>query len=174
MALAVLQLHDTPWIDSEYGHRSVFFITNTSSPRIPLFEPAYVSRSFVATNITNQNTFLKSDGRALAKNTLLYALGIALIELSYGQPLLTFALPSELDARGNATSRTEMLVAGRLLQEIRDRELVNYAWATARCVQCDLGYPFDYSLNDDTFRAKFIEKVIEPLKDDYDEIFLTK
>lgn len=117
---------------------------------------------------------MKSDGRTLAKNALLYALGVALIELSYGQPLLTFALPSELDAGGNATSRTEMLVAGRLLQEIRDRELANYAWATARCVQCDLGYPFDYSLNDDTFRAKFIEMVIEPLKDDYDEIFLTK
>ena len=115
-----------------------------------------------------------SDGRVLAKNTLLYALGVALIELSYGQPLLTLAMPSELDAEGDATSKTEMLVAGRLLQEIRDRELLNFAWATACCVQCDLGYPFDYSLNDDTFRAKFIERVIEPLKDDYDEIFLTK
>jgi hypothetical protein len=175
MALAVLQLHNTPWLDSAWDTDDIQFITDSSGSAPSLFEPSYVSRSFDPHAPSRSVcSSVKSTGRLLAKNSLIFALGVALIELSYGEPLLARALPSELDAQGNETPHTEILIATRLVKHIRNRELDNYAWATARCVECDLGYPFDYSLDDDTFRTKFLEGVVGPLKDDYDEIFRSK
>jgi len=168
--VAVLQLHGTPWISSDYGLDYLFFPVNGSTPEVPLFEPAYVSRTFVTANAANTRPPLVSDGRRSAKNPLLYALGVSLMELTYGQRLLALAIPRELDPHGNETPATEMLVAARLLKKIRDCELDRYALATASCVQCDLGYPFEYSLDDDEFRASFIERVIIPLQEDYDAI----
>lgn len=168
--MAVLQLHGTSWINSDYGLDYLFFPTNGSTPEIPLFEPAYVSRTFIAANAANIKAPVASEGRRLARNPLLYALGVSLMELTYGQRLPALAISSELDPHGNETPTTEMLVAVRLLKRIRDCELDRYALATASCVQCDLGYPFDYSLDDENFRANFIKRVIIPLKDDYDVI----
>lgn len=173
MALAVLQLHNTPWLESTWDTQDIKFITDNPGVSASLFEPSYVSRSFNASSSPPASQII-SNGRVLAKNPLIFALGVALVELSYGEPLLARALPSELDPQGNVTPNTEMLVAARLVKDIRNRELDNYAWATARCVECDMGYPFDYSLDDDGFRAKFLEGVIGPLKDDYDEIFSNK
>ena len=170
MAVAVLQLHGTPWIGSDYGQDSVFFHTNVSTPDIPLFEPAYVSRTFITANATSASLPVISEGRKLARNPLLYGLGVSLMELTYGQRLLALALPDELDSDGNAIPTTEMLVAARLLGDIQKREHDRFALAAASCVQCDLGYPFNYSLDDDKFRANFIERVITPLKEDYDAI----
>jgi len=170
MAIAVLQLHGTPWIGSDYGHDSVFFPTNASTPDIPLFEPAYVSRTFITANATRTDPPLVSEGRKLARNPLLYGLGVSLMELTYGQRLLALALSDELDSHGNVIPTTEMLVAARLLEDIQRREHDRFALAAASCVQCDLGYPFNYNLDDDNFRASFIERVIKPLKEDYDAI----
>ena len=170
MAVAVLQLHGTPWIGSDYGHDSVFFPTNASTPDIPLFEPAYVSRTFVTANAACTDPPIASEGRKLARNPLLYGLGVSLMELTYGQRLLALALADELDSNGDVKPTTEMLVATRLLADIQNREHDRFALAAASCVTCDLGYPFSSSLDDDKFRASFIERVITPLKEDYDAI----
>jgi len=169
LAVAVLQLHGTPWISSNYGLGHLFFPTNGSAPEIPLFEPAYVSRTFITANVASVEPPVVSEARIRGKNPLVYALGVSLMELVYGR-LPALAKSSELDPQGNETPNTEMLVAVRLLKQIRDDEPGNYAHATASCVHCEFGYPYDHSLDDDQFRAKFIERVIIPLKEDYDAI----
>ncbi|KAF2739422.1 hypothetical protein EJ04DRAFT_310925 [Polyplosphaeria fusca] len=171
LALAVLQLHDTPWLPPTWDSKNIQFITNSPNNPTSLFEPSYVACSFSAASPGQCQQQRSSNGRILSKNPMIFALGVALIELSYGMPLLQRALPSELDDQGIPNANTEMLVAARLVKDIRNRELDNYAWATARCVECDMGYPFDYSLEDDGFRAKFVEGVVLPLKDDYEEVF---
>jgi len=170
MALAVLQLHGTPWIGSDYGHDAVFFPTNPSTPDIPLFEPAYVSRTFITVNTTSANPSAVSEGRKFTRNPLLFALGVSLMELTYGRRLLALALTKELDSQGNVQPTTEMLVATRLLADIKTREDDRFALVAASCVHCDFGYPFVSSLDHDDFRAHFIERVITPLKEDYDAI----
>ena len=171
MAFGVLQLHDTPWLHPDWDSKDVGFIVQETRSRIALLDPPYVSHSFHSSHGASSNPLGHSAGRRLAKNALIFALGIALLELSYGQPLVSLALPNELDAQATETPQTEMLVATRLIKGIRDRESDNYALATASCVQCDMGYPFDYSLEDSGFRSSFIERVVSPLQEDYDRIF---
>jgi hypothetical protein len=171
MALAVLQFHGSPWLDPAFQTKDLLFLTQNLDNSTPLFSPAYISHSFINNSTAPTPKKSESIGRKLAKNPYIFALGVALLELSYGESLLLRAQPDELDAQGLETPNTEMLVASRLIKDIRNRELNNYALATASCIQCDMGYPFDYSLNDDGFRAKFIERVLGPLRDDCKEIF---
>ena len=112
-----------------------------------------------------------SNGRKLTRNTLIFALGVLLLELSYGTSLIEQANSSELDAQKQETEWTESLVATRLLQDIRGHEPDSYALATKSCVECDMGYGLDYSLDDEGFRSGFIDRVVLPLKANYDEIF---
>jgi hypothetical protein len=94
-----------------------------------------------------------------------------LLELSYGKPLITCALPNELDANGEELPETELIVAQRLVKDIENRETKNYSWATASCIHCDVGEPRQSSLDEEGFRAGFIACVIEPLEDDYTFLF---
>ncbi|CAO2654404.1 Nn.00g111370.m01.CDS01 [Neocucurbitaria sp. VM-36] len=173
MALAVLQIHNTPWLDSNWDTKDVGFIIHAAGASIALVEPQYISCSLSGLNGPPLHPKTHTNGRALAKNARMIVLGVALIELSNGQPLISQALPHELDAQGNKTPNTEMLVAARLVKDIWNRELDNYALATS-CIQCDMGYPFDCGLDDEGFRGSFIERVICPLKEDYDQLFSKK
>lgn len=168
MALAVLQLHDTPWLDASFHTKNIVFHTEKSALTTSLLEPAYVSRSFSQNQVPEVVT---SVGRQLTRNTLLFALGVMLLELSYGKPLTDHARPDELDANGEEIPATELLVAQRLLRDIEDRETPNYSLATASCINCDVGQPLQSSLNHDEFRAGFIDCVVERLRDDYAVLF---
>lgn len=164
MARAVLQLHDNPWLSPKFRTGDLLFLTQASTNSTSLFNPAYISQSF--TMSATIPIEICSNGQKFAKNPYVFALGVALVELSYGASLLSLAPPDELDAQGFETPNTEMLVADWLVRNIRNRELDNYALATASCVQCDMGYPFSYSLEEGAFKAKFLERVLDPSQDD--------
>lgn len=100
---------------------------------------------------------------------MVFALGVALLELSYGEPISSFKTAQDLDKHGNETLTTEASIAYRLVNIINTRELQNYAKATARCVRCTFD-PFSCSLDNDDFRKSFIEGVIVPLRKDYDYV----
>jgi hypothetical protein len=90
-----------------------------------------------------------------------FALGVALLELSYGKPLLSFKTAEDLDGQGNETSFTEFSISNRLINDIRGRELPNYAEAVIRCIHCNFN-TFTYSFDVDEFRECFYQGVILP------------
>lgn len=96
---------------------------------------------------------------------MVFALGVALLELSFSQPLFDLTTPSDLDNDGKADLTTEYSIATRLAKDIHFRELPNYAKATSRCVL----FNFDtniYDLSDEEFKERFYEGVVVPLKED--------
>ena len=60
-------------------------------------------------------------------NELVFALGVVLIELAYGQPLASFKLPSDLDSEGRDFAHTDLQVALRLVKALPSMEGGKYA-----------------------------------------------
>lgn len=130
----------------------------------------YVSLSFVPANSSNalQKTFKKHD-RRLLKNEIIFALDVALLELSFSQPLFDLTTPSDLNQEGKVDLTTEYSIATRLAKDIHLRELPNYAKAVSRCVQ----FNFDtnvYDLTEEDFKERFYERVVVPLKEDWEYV----
>jgi hypothetical protein len=170
MAMLVLQLHGTPWLDSSFHTKDLVFHTEKTVEAASLLEPTFISRSFTPNGLSTPDSIM-SLGRKISRNTLVFALGVMLLELSYGKPLITCALLHELGANGEELPETELLVAQRLVRDIENRETKSYSWATASCIHCDVGEPRQSSLDEEGFRTGFITCVIEPLEDEYNFLF---
>lgn len=164
LASAVLQLHDTPWLSKSWNLKDILFINNDTKALPPLSQP-YVSRLFTPRAKSQDPTMSRS--RCFGKNEMVFALGVALLELSYCKPIMWFKTAEDLDDHGNEALYTEYSIANRLIQTIDKRELSHYAEAALRCVKCDFG-TFNYSLDDDHFRECFYDGVIIPLQKDYE------
>ena len=128
----------------------------------------YVSSSFILADGSNalQKSSSKHD-RRLLKNEVVFALGVALLELSFSQPLSDLITPSDLDNNGKADLTTEYSIVTRLAKDIHLRELPNYAKAASRCVH----FNFDinvYDLTEEDFKERFYEGVVVPLKEDWE------
>ncbi|MCJ1467892.1 hypothetical protein MMC07_006517 [Pseudocyphellaria aurata] len=162
LASAVLQLHDTPWLRNNWTMEDVMFINDNASTMSSLGQP-YVSKIFTPT--PSDQDLKVSRPPWITKNEMVYALGIALLELSYAKPIMSFQTPQDL-VHGNEAF-VERSIAERLSRTIDKRELPNYARATKRCLDCN----FDastYSLNDDDFRDRFYQGVVLPLQQDHE------
>ena len=69
---------------------------------------------------------------------------------------------------------TEFRVAKRLLQDIRNHETDSYALATSSCIDCNMGGGMDYDLDDESFRAGYVDRVLVPLEEGYNVVFRKK
>lgn len=165
MALAVLSLYDTPWIDKVWGLKDMEFINTEKG--VPLVKKVYVSKLFHPTPSLPQQS--NSKKKNLVKNEMVFALGVALIELAYGQPILCYKTTDDLDDAGNETDMTKSFIAQRLEPDIDQRESPNYVQALVRCVRCDFGI-FECSFSNKEFREKFYQGVVAPLWRDYESL----
>ena len=168
LANAVLQLHDTPWLAKSWDLKDICVLKAKSGAYF--LDRPYVSLSFVPANSSNalQKTSRKHDQRLL-KNEIVFALGVALLELSFSQPLSDLTTPSDLDQEGKVDLTREYSIATRLAKNIHLRELPNYAKAVSRCVQ----FNFDtnvYDLTEEDFKERFYEGVVVPLKEDWEYV----
>jgi hypothetical protein len=92
---------------------------------------------------------------------MVFSLGVALLELSFREPLLSYKTD---DDPGNQTGMTELSIAYRLAEKIRKYEVPVYVDAVTRCLHCNFGLASDYSLSNDKFREGFYQGVISPLQ----------
>jgi len=161
LASAVYHLHNTPWLEETWGLKDICILSQSV-----LSDQPYISRDFPATAPPPAH----SQRMRIIKNSIIFALGVALLEISYGKPLQTFVTKEDLDnATGNRTAFTDYLIAIRLAEGLRTRELPNYADATQRCIHCNFEASV-FSLDDDDFRERFYQGVIVPLRKDYEYV----
>ncbi|KAJ9632878.1 hypothetical protein H2204_007608 [Knufia peltigerae] len=162
LAVAVLRLYDTPWLLPSWDLCDIYFLRDTRGNY--LLDRPYVSFPIgTPTAIKAQRAYR----RRLVKNEIIFALGVALIELSYAKPLPDLTEASDLDKNGNRDIITEYATATRLAELIHHQELPNYAKATQRCINCNFETS-DYDLNDQDFRGRFYEGVVMPLRADWE------
>jgi hypothetical protein len=164
LANAVLQLHDTPWLSEVWNTSDISILNNGWNPS--LGEQPYVSTKFSSANGSIAAPLRRKKLRMI-KNATIFALGVALLEISHGRRLSAFETPDDLDDQGKRTLWTDYLIADRLVEDIHRRELPNFANAAHRCVHCNFEGTV-YSLNNDDFRERFHQGVILPLQRDYD------
>ena len=161
LASSVLQLYNTPWLPTVWGSNDIFMLRTTAGSILP--SQFYVSQTFDSP--PPQVAKLKK--HRCVKNEMVFALGVALLELSYGQPLLSLKTPDDLNDQVIEDSVTEVSIATRLANRIHEREMENYAKPVLRCVGCNFD-TFPCDLNDRSFREKFFNSVVRPLRNDYE------
>lgn len=98
---------------------------------------------------------------------MLFSLGVALLELSYGKPLASFKSSEDLDDQGNEDVLTEYSIVKRLTETIHKRELPRYTRAVRNCIHPTPSDTCSFSLDDDMFRSIFYQDVVLPLQEDY-------
>ena len=129
----------------------------------------YVVKTFnVAAFAAKNNPADGAEDDLLVKTRTLFALGVALLELTYEASLSTLQTDQE---RNGAFAK--YLAATRLTKKIQDDELPRFASAVGKCI-----YPTpegcDFSFENEGFRRRFFQEVVLPLKQDYEELFPQK
>lgn len=164
-ASTILQISETPWLSDRWGLDDIYVVTD-SRKKLLATEP-YVLRTLgLSTGPVDPPNQMP---RSCVQNEMVFALGVTLIELCFGQPLHTLKTQADLDPQGNDYICTEWLIATRLLRELELREPNKYTEATTRC----LLFKFDTiatSLNDPVFQEQFYKGVVTPLSELYDAV----
>lgn len=127
-----------------------------------LADQPYISKTFPPSRPLQS----RKQSLRIIKNSIIFALGVALLEISFGNQLFAFETSDDLD-NGKRTAWTEYLIADRLADGLPARELPNYSNATRRCIHCNFDTSV-YDLNNDGFRERFYQGVVVPLQEDYD------
>jgi hypothetical protein len=124
----------------------------------------YVVKDFsLAASVAGLALGSAKDG-LLVKNRTLFALGVALMELTYGAPLSELHSAEDLN-----DAYTQYRAATRLAKKIQEDELPRFASVVGKCI-----YPTpegcDFSFANEAFRRRFFQDVVMPLRADYDEL----
>jgi hypothetical protein len=163
LASSVLQLHDTSWLPRAWETSHIFFLKDRGGTVIP--SQFYVSRTFTSAS----QSAPAATRRRLVKNEMVFALGVALLELAHGVSISSFEIPEDLDDNGRADSMTEVSIATRLARDLNNCESENYARAVLRCITFTFD-TFAFDFDNREFREAFYQSVVVPLQEDYNYV----
>jgi hypothetical protein len=109
----------------------------------------------------------------IIRNQTLYALGVALIELYYRQPMAQ--LHQDIDGPQNTGNAmldliTEFKTADRLADALLSEAGARYSDAVRRCIRCDFDQRAS-SLEDLKFQKAVYQGVVSQLQENYDYLF---
>ena len=161
LATSVLQLNKTSWLKERWSCSDVVLLPlpgETSPARC-----AYISRPFAPVALPRASTIPQPE-RPTVRNEAIFALGVALTELSLGQSLDSFVETSDLDANGQRTVLTDFIVARRLINQVAQNEGNRYTDAVNRCIY-GLFDGLTPDLANEKFRDGFYNGVVAELWD---------
>lgn len=160
LASTLIQLSKTPWLDESWGLGDIHVLNRKDSTF--LTEEAYVSRKFATKSFCTDDA--KTQSRSWSQNETVFAFGVLLIELSFGQRLNAYKTAEDVDGQGNDTIFTEYSIATRLVQELAIREPSNYADAAKRCIFVN-SETTNADIESPKFQEQFHRGVIMPLQE---------
>ena len=168
LATAVLRYHATPWLKGSWRSDDIYFFDFDEKAAIeqqPNLSPPHLRVSVKGPDsaLSRTSTFPPRD---LAANSLLFGLGVLLIEIGYTATLKSLQRPS--DIRDVENKFTEYYVAKRLASSIAREMGTAYGKIVKKCLQCDFGCGDD--LNEPELQAGFHRDVVKELKRLEDEL----
>lgn len=162
LAIAVLQYHSTPWLKMSWRSEDVYFF---GSDLTPIQEPPHLTAPHLNVKVkgpcgqlSRAYTFPPHN---LARNPLLFSLGVVLLEIAYTSKLESLQSPLDLD-NGRENRYTEFFAARRLAKSTKTDMGERYHRIVERLVECDFGCGTD--LSDPKLQAAFHHEVICPLE----------
>ncbi|KAF2786300.1 hypothetical protein K505DRAFT_380358 [Melanomma pulvis-pyrius CBS 109.77] len=168
LASSVLQLHETPWLEENWGKDNIFFINRDEKT---VYDHPFVSQHFNHASLPPSSPIPASMSRII-RNQTLYALGVSLIELWYGKPLHELQRPEDGDMTGDVRVdlMTEWNTADRLVDELYSEAGGKYSDAVRRCIRCDFDRRAS-SLEDAAFQKAVYQGVVSQLKENFDFLY---
>lgn len=165
LASSVLQLHETPWLGEDWGVDNIYFLER---PGTNAYDHCFVFRQFDQDHIVSKKVASRSVARVI-RNSAVFALGIALIELWYARTLAELQIPADeeqIPDKSEAELLTRYNTAQRLVEELEDQAGTKYSGAVRRCIYCN----FDTKVNrleDDKFQKAVFQGVVVQLQENY-------
>lgn len=166
-----MQLYETPWLKNNWNLHDLYFEQNGKDNEI------YVTETFDSKGSPEQN---ENPGRwnwLLVKNDTLFALGVALLELSNGQVLSDCQIKEDLNEKGEEDKMTRFNTVNRLLRDLNDGEpssrftsAVNWCFFPLLGVDGPKASEDDYDFSNNRFRKYFWQYVMIPLQEDYEAV----
>lgn len=130
----------------------------------------YIMRTFdLAAGTQQQAPASPVDDQLVVKNRTLFALAVALLELTYGAPLSAHQTAEDLNG-----TFPHYRVAHRLAKKVQGDELPRFASVVCKCMFPTPRGGCDFSFANEDFRRAFFHDVVLPLKEDYEELFARK
>lgn len=164
LASGVLQLYDTPWLHDHWTINDIYIDPDKGNDHL------YVMRTFDTAACPQHKTpASRADDQLMVKNRMLFALAVALLELTYGAPLSVHQTAEDLN-----DAFTPYRIADRLTKKVQEDELPRFASVVGKCMSPSPQGCYDFSFANDGFRRRFFQEVVLPLKDDYEELFPKK
>lgn len=162
LAVAALQYHSTPWLRTCWRSEDVYFFGDevVASQEPPVLTPPHLNVRVRGPDgqLSRSSTF---PPHTLARNPLLFSLGVILLEIAYSSPLESFQRPNDLN-NGRRDLYTEFFVARRLASSGHSDLGVSYHKIVERLVECDFGCGND--LSDLQLQMALYNDVICPLE----------
>ena len=162
LATAVLQYHSTPWLRLSWRSKDVYFFGDelASSQDMPSIISPHLNVKVKGPyeQVPCVSTFPPHN---LARNPLLFSLGVVLVEIAHTSTIDNLQRPIDLD-NGQENGYTEFFAARRLAKSPMKDVGPTYRKVVEKVVECDFGCGVD--LNDPQLQAAFHHEVICPLE----------
>ncbi|MCJ1436556.1 hypothetical protein MMC27_005935 [Xylographa pallens] len=167
LAVAVLQYHATPWLKGSWRSEDIYFFGFDENALLE--QPPELSSPHLSVSVKGPNALARASTfppRAFAPNSLLFGLGVLLLEIGFTATLPSLQRPSDIEQGEN--KYTEFFVAKRLASSIGREMGSAYGKIVKKCLQCDFGCGDD--LNDPELQAGFNRDVVKELAKLGDEL----
>jgi len=150
-------------LTKQWRSKDIMFVQNEGA-EADYLSPYITWKVHEETPITATPTNVVASRMAhLIRSEVLFALGLTLIELCFGQTLADMQVPEDVHPSNEASTNFE--TGHRLLDYVYDESGTRYGDVVRRCLSC----PFDVrdaSLDNDDFQALVFEHIVTPLTDD--------
>ncbi|KAF5508312.1 hypothetical protein CGCF413_v003117 [Colletotrichum fructicola] len=123
LATGVLQLFDTPWLRDRWSINDIYVDKREQACLFVMMELDAPLKQDPTERKNHQSLLVHPNPR-------LFALAVALLELTYGAPLSSFREKGDGD-----DDFTELRIADRLTQRIKDREYGAFTSVVYRCMR---------------------------------------
>ena len=176
LTLAVLQFHTTPWLSKPWNSANVFFSGASGvDPQKQHRLSAPHLRAVVASSgdsVSSLSTTLSASDVSIIPNTLLFELGVMLLELAFGAPFESLQCENPVSAHTNTTA-VDYLAALRLADDVDTRLGAGFASIVKKCLRCDFGCGTE--LDNPALQVRLYEDVVgklERLEDGFRKLLL--
>lgn len=168
LSSSLLQLHTTPWIGEGWSKRDIIFLRSKNGPRKTILaEQPYITRHFYSlANPRSPRTPLTGSMNFKGDCTKsIFALGILLLELCFGQALEQQPIRQKyLGPDGEPNDFTDFATAREWLEYVQEEGGPDFWNAIRRCIFCAFG-PRSTSLADEELRQAVHDEVVKPLEE---------
>ncbi|OAL40253.1 hypothetical protein AYO20_00673 [Fonsecaea nubica] len=164
LASGVFQLHGS-WLKPQWGLEDILLQSQTDYYSSNIISLPYLSRALVQAALRAETkTPGKSTSSALIRSNVLFPLGLALVELSLGQPLEALY---EAEDHDSIAAVANLKTALRVLKFVQDRSGDRYCEVVKMCLLWS--GPDGDQLDNQALQSAIFEKVVMPLQDDLDD-----